>query len=309
MKEPRDYSYKFTAIPSPGELVVPVPPLVFRPAWEVVMIKGRELMGGAFCVDVDSLTDGDLMHVVLPPGFYGREFLQLDAGNVNQLHEFQEQYGRIVGARKNVPVAHDMMTRLRPEPDNEAFSGDLGRIFEDQLRGINKSGAFCDVHEIEGSVDSANYMTAASLQEVAHTVMDAQWIILATTKLLMPGPVSREEKIDAIIACTFMSNIISKACSPISLVLHDIDYETPRYDLMTAVYIQLSRALLHNEEYRYCKNPECNRLFTPKEFTRMNFNSKEVTRRSDSQYCQSSCQERAKYLRNYTPNRKNHAIT
>ena len=54
-----------------------------------------------------------------------------------------------------------------------------------------------------------------------------------------------------------------------------------------AVLAQLARGLLNNEAYRACANPECGRLFTPKE----------MGRRLDTKYCCSECQERAKRLR------------
>lgn len=56
---------------------------------------------------------------------------------------------------------------------------------------------------------------------------------------------------------------------------------------MTAVYSQLARWLLDNSAYRICLNPECGILFTPHE----------KGRRSDTSYCSSECQERAKRLR------------
>ena len=52
-------------------------------------------------------------------------------------------------------------------------------------------------------------------------------------------------------------------------------------------FAQLARGLLNNEAYRVCENPECGRLFTPRE----------MGRRLDTKYCRPECQERAKRLR------------
>lgn len=65
--------------------------------------------------------------------------------------------------------------------------------------------------------------------------------------------------------------------------------------LMTAAYTQLARGLLSNEAYRTCHNPECKKLFTPRD----------KNRRSDTAYCSAECQERAKRIRYQTKHAKN----
>ena len=51
-----------------------------------------------------------------------------------------------------------------------------------------------------------------------------------------------------------------------------------------------------NNAYRFCQNPECRRLFTPREYNR----------RIDSKYCCEDCQVKAKYLRTFKNGKKNH---
>ena len=87
----------------------------------------------------------------------------------------------------------------------------------------------------------------------------------------------------------YVAQFLSSLFPSIELVAIDGSGKNSRpnaSDLITAVFAQLARGLLNNEAYRVCANPECGRLFTPKE----------MGRRLDTKYCCSECQERAKRL-------------
>jgi hypothetical protein len=64
--------------------------------------------------------------------------------------------------------------------------------------------------------------------------------------------------------------------------------------LMQYLFISLAKGVMLNNAFRFCQNPECGRLFTPKEYDR----------RADSRYCSEDCQIKAKYLRTFRNSRK-----
>ena len=133
---------------------------------------------------------------------------------------------------------------------------------------------------------------AVSFQEAIFAVLDAQEAIRNTTRVLrddLPAMTKREAGL-AKISSEYVAHFLPNLFPSIELVIIDDagnNSHSNVCDLITAVFAQLARGLLNNEAYRACANPECGRLFTPRE----------MGRRLDTKYCCSECQERAKRLR------------
>lgn len=225
----------------------------------------------------------------LPKGFYCGEFLDLDPRNIQDFLFFQRRYGVVYGARERKPVFTDVKERLRPEPDHNVFAGVNGELFAEQLKGIRSSEALFDEVPDEEMCDKFELLklSAVSFREAIAAVEDAQWAIRATTRVLrkdLPS-MTRKEAAEAKWASEYVTKFLPKAFPSLELVVADNQKRT--CDLITAVFVQLARGLLNNNAYRLCANPECSRLFTPRD----------MGRRLDSCYCSSECQERAKRLR------------
>lgn len=119
------------------------------------------------------------------------------------------------------------------------------------------------------------------------SLWDAQRAIRDSTRVLRDDlpPMTTLEAADAKIAVDYIAMILNQEFPSIQLVVEDAP-EQPT-SLIRAVFAQLARGLLSNEAYRLCANPECCKLFTPRD----------LGRRIDTRYCSSECQERAKRLR------------
>lgn len=292
--------YRFTSVPLAGDLLVYDVSVWtggknsgdyfddFGPR-KKERIAGEDLDTCYFALNVDLMDYGEQPTHVLPQGFYCNEFLALDPFDINELLQFQRKYGRITGAREQKPYGTDMREYFKPEPNHNVFSGGRADTYVQQLAGIEASRALYETIPDEECVDKLvlNRMSAVSFREAIFAVVDAQNAIKDLMKILSKGeePITKREAGYAKLSSEYVTPILAQVVPPLELV---VEGQPPHvYDLMNAVYIQLARGLLNNEAYRECANPECKRIFTPKE----------MGRRLDTQYCCSECQERAKRLR------------
>ncbi len=198
------------------------------------------------------------------------------------------------GARELKPFGTEASEKLRPEPNHNVFSGSNAIYYQHQLEGIKASAKLYDSVPNQEYVDESELLklSAVSFQEAIFAVLDAQEAIRNTTRVLrddLPVMTKREAGL-AKISSEYIDHFLQTLFPSIELVsINDDGTNSHSYvsDLITAVFAQLARGLLNNEAYRLCSNPECGRLFTPRE----------MRRRLDTKYCSSECQERAKRLR------------
>lgn len=255
----------------------------------------EDLKNCYFYLNLD-LIDDERGHetIELPDGFYCHEFLELNPADIQEFLTFQRKYGRVTGARERKPYGTEMKKRLRPEPDRNVFSGSNANYYRHQLEGIEASAALYDSIPDQEYVDELELIKlgAVSFQEAIFAVLDAQEAIRNTTRVLrddLPAMTKREAGL-AKISSEYVAHFLPNLFPSIELVIIDDagnNSHSNVCDLITAVFAQLARGLLNNEAYRACANPECGRLFTPRE----------MGRRLDTKYCCSECQERAKRLR------------
>lgn len=301
-----DVRFMFSSIPVTTGIRVPTPPVwtggkgtmdyfdEFGPRKKVVPAE-EDLKTCYFCLNLN-LIDEDRGHetVELPEGFYCHEFLSLDPTDIQEFLAFQRRYGVVTGAREHKPFGTKMRESLRPEPDHNVFSGANANYYRHQLEGIMASAELYDSVPDQEYIDEreAIKLGAVSFQEAIFAVFDAQEAIRNTTRVLrddLPTMTKREVAV-AKISSEYVAHFLPSLFPSIELVAIDDAGKNSHSnvsDLITAVFAQLARGLLNNEAYRVCANPECNRLFTPRE----------MGRRLDTKYCCSECQERAKRLR------------
>lgn len=297
-----DVVLKFAAVPLPEEVRVCTVPIwtgggtmdyldEFGPRSEIT-VAAEDLDSCYFWMNTSCMKSGVQPTHVLPKGFYCNEFLRLNPMNIQEFLLFQRKYGRVTGARKRKPYDYgvDMHSYFRPEPDGDVFAGIRGERYEQQLVGINASQALYDTVPDEEYIrkDLIDRMSAVSFREAIAAVVDAQNVVKNLLRVHQEelGPMTLHEASLAKDAAEYVSIILGKTIPAIQLVVEGANY--PHfYDLIDGVFIQLARGLLNNNAYRTCANPECGRTFTPRE----------MSRRLDTKYCCSECQERAKYLR------------
>lgn len=284
--------------------------------WRPVVRLGEHHHRFFFYVDS---ADADARELITPPrGLYGKEFLELDYRDVFQLMEFQKRWGPITGLRAqpnstfergtypNVtidesfyheghnPVFHpegitqtlflyegmgevDVIARERFGVENNT----LHKVVEENWR-KGPEGRRRDIDVVPCHV--------ASVEEVAEAVCDAQVAIRAITNTLRDGYTDFDWRRDRKLVreCMRYCNAVLKG----SVTPVDIIEEGNRdgiCTLMQYLFISLAKGVMLNNAFRFCQNPECRRLFTPKE----------NNRRADSKYCSEDCQIRAKYLRTF----------
>lgn len=294
--------FKFSSIPVVSGMRVAVPPLIadgknaskyfddfYLGSKTRTLIHEEDLDSCYFCIYLDKLEDGKTPPTIeLPAGFYCNEFLALNPLDISELLSFQQKYGMVQGARRAKPLV-DVRERLRPEPDDSVFSGIYETMLRDQREGIVASQAIFDSVPDEEYQETRVLMkhSAVSFREAIATVLDAQRAIRDATRVLREDlpPMTNREAADARFAVDYVALMLNGVFPCVQLTVEGSP-EQPK-SLIRAVLAQLARGLLNNEAYRICANPECGRLFTPRE----------VGRRLDTTYCCSECQERAKRLR------------
>ena len=298
--------FMFSSVPVTDGLRIRVPPLTadygdayldgYTYAGWPSELRLEELDTCYFAVDLSKVEIGvEQPMVELPEGFYCREFLDVNPCDLGELFDFQKKWGRIHGARALKPDEHDDRKRARPEPDQHIFQGNNVRYHNDQLVGIQASARLFDEVPDEEYVseDELCKLTAVSFREAVAAVIDAQNAIRALIRVLQDDrPVMTvKELTDAKSASDYVSRFLPRVFPSLELLAVDektgATSHSMECDLITSVFAQLARGLLNNEAYRVCANPECGRLFTPRE----------MGRRLDTKYCCSACQERAKRLR------------
>lgn len=293
--------FAFASIPVASGLKVPLPPLwtcgkgtmeyfdEFGPRKQAT-VRVSDLDSCFFCVNYHLIDDDlNIEWRELPEGFYCNEFLDLNPLDIQEFLMFQREYGQVRGAREKKPFLSNEMEVLEPVPDSTVFAGRNARLYADQLEGIKASARLYYEVPDEEYVDERELLKlgAVTFREAIAAVLDAQSVIRKTTRVLRDDlPVMTVgEATDAKEASEYVAAFLPKAFPSIELVV--AGERERKCDLITAVLCQLARGLLNNEAYRLCANPECGRLFTPRD----------VGRRLDTKYCSPGCQERAKRLR------------
>ena len=298
--------FMFSAIPVTTGIRVPTPPVwtggkgtmdyfdEFGPRKKTTPTEA-DLKNCYFCLNLNLIDENKGPETIeLPEGFYCHEFLRLNPADIQEFLAFQRKYGVARGARELKPFGTETMKRLRPEPDHNVFSGSNADYYHHQLEGIMASAELYDSVPNQECVDELELikLSAVSFQEAIFAVLDAQEAIRNTTRVLrddLPVMTKREAAL-AKISSEYVAHFLPNLFPSIELVAVDddgVNSHSNVSDLITAVFAQLARGLLNNEAYRVCSNPECGRLFTPRE----------MRRRLDTKYCCSECQERAKRLR------------
>ncbi len=298
----KDVRFKFSSIPIATRMRVATPPVITDGANASkyfddyylgpktrTTVHAEDLDSCYFCLNLANIEIGQEPNTVeLPDGFYCNEFLSLNPLDISELLRFQQEFGWICGARKIKPMT-SVREQIRPEPDDSIFAGIYESILQDQRNGILASQAIFDSVPDEEYQEERVLMkqSAVTFREAIATVLDAQRAIRDTTRVLRDDlpPMTNMEAADAKIAVDYVAMILNQEFPSIQLVVEGAP-EQPT-SLIRAVFTQLARGLLNNDAYRLCANPECARLFTPRD----------LGRRVDTKYCSSECQERAKRLR------------
>lgn len=285
---------------------------VWRP-----MVKMGEHHGDFFFY-VDS-EDEDQRELITPPrGLYGKEFLELDYRDVFQLMEFQKRWGPITGLRAQPNKTFERGTYPNVAI-NDSFYGPGNRPFF-HPEGISKTTYLYEgmgdidvlTKERYGIVNRTLHVVVeenwkkpkrerrqdvavvpchvASVEEVAEAVCDAQVAIRAIAGTLREGYSAEEWKRDRrlVLECVRYCNaVLTGAVTPVDVI--EEDDRDGVCTLMQYLFISLAKGVMLNNAFRFCQNPDCGRLFTPKEYGR----------RVDSKYCCEECQIKAKYLRTF----------
>lgn len=293
--------------------------------WRPVVKVGEH--HGTFFFYVDS-DDADARKLITPPrGLYGKEFLELDHRNVFQLMEFQRRWGPITGlrAQPNKTFEHGTYPNVVP---NESFygpgehpvfhpdgitktvflyegMGDIDIIAKERFgTEIQTLGKVVDENWRKGcgkrepGIDIVP-CHVASVEEVAEAVCDAQVAIRAVTGTLRDDYTEDDWRSDKRLvreSVRYCNAVLAGSVDPVDII-EDGDRDGV-CTLMQYLFICLAKGVMLNNAYRFCQNPECRRLFTPREFNR----------RVDSKYCCEDCQIKAKYLRTFKNGKKNHEV-
>lgn len=297
-----DVRFRFASIPVAAGVRVAVPPVITDGANASkyfddpylgpktrTTVHAEDLDSCYFCLYLANMEVGEEPPAVkLPDGFYCNEFLALNPLDISELLRFQQKYGWIHGARKIKPLT-SLREQIRPEPDDSIFAGIYADVLGDQRDGIIASQAIFDSVPDEEYQEERVLMkqSAVTFREAIATVLNAQRAIRDSTRVLRDDlpPMTNREAADAKIAVDYIAMILNQEFPSIQLVIEGAP-EQPT-SLIRALFAQLARGLLNNDAYRMCKNPECCKLFTPRD----------LNRRADTMYCSSDCQERAKRLR------------
>lgn len=294
--------FRFASIPIISEMRVAVPPIItdgpnaskyfddynLGPKTRTTA-QLEDLDNCYFCLYLPDIDIGQETRTVkLPDGFYCNEFLALNPFDISELLKFQQKFGPIYGARKVKPLT-TIRDQIRPEPNDSIFAGVYKDILQDQRDGILASQKIFD------SVPNRDYQeervlmrySAVTFHEAIATILDAQRAIRDSTRILRDELplITNREAANAKIAVDYIAMVLNQEFPSIQLIIEDAP-EQPT-SLIHAVFAQLAHGLLNNDAYRLCANPECRKLFTPRD----------LGRRTDTKYCSSECQERAKRLR------------
>ncbi|MDD5893907.1 MAG: hypothetical protein PUC67_06140 [Coriobacteriaceae bacterium] len=291
--------------------------------WRPVIKVGEHRGHFFFYVDSD---DANARELITPPrGLYGKEFLELDHRNVFQLLEFQRRWGPITGLRAQPNKTFDHGTYPNVAP-NESFYGP-GEHLVFHPDGITQTVFLYEgMGEIDviakerfgteiqtlGKVVDENWKKrrsgrepgidvvpchVASVEEVAEAVCDAQVAIRAITGTLREGYTEDEWHGDRRLvreSVRYCNAVLAGSVDPVDII-EDGDRDGV-CTLMQYLFISLAKGVMLNNAYRFCQNPDCRRLFTPREYNR----------RVDSKYCCEDCQIKAKYLRTFKNGKKSH---
>lgn len=269
-----------------------------------------------FYVDSDDADDREL--IVPPKGLYGKEFLELDHRDVFQLLEFQRRWGPITGPRAQPNRTFDFGTcpnvamneSLYGPGEHPVFHpdglfktlflyegyGDADVIAKERYgveslalnRVVDRNWRKCREERVPG-VDVVP-CHVASIEEVSEAVCDAQVAIRAITAPLRDGYTDSDWQHDKKLvheSIRYCNATLAGSVDPVDII-EDGDRDGV-CTLMQYLFICLAKGVMLNNAYRFCQNPECGRLFTPKE----------LGRRVDSKYCCEECQVRAKYHRTF----------
>ena len=132
---------------------------------------------------------------------------------------------------------------------------------------------------------------------MAEAVCDAQVAIRAITGTLREGYTEDEWHGDRRLvreSVRYCNAVLAGSVDPVDII-EDGDRDGV-CTLMQYLFISLAKGVMLNNAYRFCQNPDCRRLFTPREYNR----------RVDSKYCCEDCQIKAKYLRTLKNGNKSH---
>ncbi|MBQ9069027.1 MAG: hypothetical protein IJ131_08210 [Eggerthellaceae bacterium] len=294
--------------------------------WRPVVKVGEHHGSFFFYVDSD---DTDARELITPPrGLYGKEFLEIDHRNVFQLVEFQRRWGPITGLRAQPNKTFDHGTYPNVAPNDSFYGPGEHPVFHPD--GITQSvflyegmGAvdiiakerFGTEIQTLGKVVDKNWRMrrdegkpgkdvvpchVASVEEVAEAVCDAQVAIRAITGTLYDDYTEDDWRKDKKLvreSVRYCNAVLAGSVDPVDII-EDGD-RGGVCTLMQYLFICLAKGVMLNNAYRFCQNPDCRRLFTPREYNR----------RVDSKYCCEDCQVKAKYLRTFRSGGKNHGAT
>ena len=268
--------------------------------------------------------DADSRKQISPPrSLYGKEFLELDYRNIFELLEFQQEWGPITGLRAQPNLSFDAGTFPNVQM-NESFYGTKNRsvyhpdgmrkttflyegmgqadIIAKERYGVENQTLKRVVNEnwkkrCSGHATSNDIVPChiATVEEVAEAVCDAQVAIRAITRTLREDYTDEKWKQDRVLvkeSVQYCNAVLTGAVDPVAII-EGGDREGT-CSLMQHLFINLVKGVMLNNTYRFCQNPECGRLYTPKEYGR----------RADSKYCSEECQVRAKYLRSFISGKK-----
>lgn len=125
-----------------------------------------------------------------------------------------------------------------------------------------------------------------SILETVAAIQDAQRNIRYVTGILADNDSHTDADVErAALAIHFAAMFLADTMPSVELVMTNRPPTT--FDVMRMIYAQLIHGLSYKGTYRNCLNPECRKLFTPKE----------MGRPADALYHSPECQTRAKYLR------------
>ncbi len=282
--------------------------------WRPVVKMGEHHSSFFFYVDSEDAENREL--ITPPKGLYGKEFLELDYRDPFQLFAFQKKWGVITGLRAQPNKTFDRSTHPNVAISESFYGPGHHSVFHpDGIRTTKylyegyADNKVLDIYNASdmslGKVVNENWLKpknqmipdvdvvpchVASVEEVAEAVCDAQVAIRAISGTLSENYTLFDWKSDRrlVLECVRYCNaVLAGSVSAVDIV------EDGNRDgvctLMQYLFISLAKGVMLNNAYRYCQNPECGRLFTPKEYDR----------RSDSKYCSEECQVRAKYLRTF----------
>lgn len=280
---------------------------------------------GSFFFYVDS-DDADARELLMPPrGLYGKEFLALDHRNPFQLMEFQRRWGPITGIRAQPNKTFDCGTAPNVALNDSFYMSGKNPVFHPDgitqtvflYEGLGDADIivkerFGVENQTLGKIVHENWRKGrerrkpgvdivpchvASFEEVAEAVCDAQVAIRAITRTLKDDYTEREWQCDKKLvreSVRYSNAVLGGSIDPIDII--EGNNRDGVCTLMQYLFICLAKGIMLNNAYRFCQNPDCKRLFTPREYNR----------RVDSRYCCDECQIKAKYLRTFKKGKKGH---